>query len=95
MSCRERQEGIARVTQGVLIAVVQVIDAQGLVVREDRVLHTDVCLRESVTALLLNYEPRWLQLGLETVVGELVPAKPAKAAATAPLRKFIIEVSDF
>ena len=69
-------------------ASTQVVDNDGLMVREDRPMHADVGVRERVTALLQCYSPPWLQLGLETVLGE----ESAKQANPAALRRLIAEV---
>jgi hypothetical protein len=52
----------------------------------------DVGLREAVVAVLQSYEPEWLKLGLETVLGEEIHTKSSPAAMVAPLRKATLEV---
>ncbi|XP_037068024.1 abnormal spindle-like microcephaly-associated protein homolog [Pollicipes pollicipes] len=48
------------------------VETGGLRVRRDRTLHADVGLKQLVVGWLLNYNPLWLRLGLETVYGEVI-----------------------
>jgi hypothetical protein len=69
----------------------QEIDREGLVVREDKALHADVGLREVMVSLLLSYDPQWLRLGLETVLGVDLAPRTGKSAEQA-LKRVILEV---
>ncbi len=54
-------------------------------------MHADVGLRETIIELFKCYDPAWLKLGIETVMGEVLTSK---SASTLPqlLRKFMLEV---
>jgi hypothetical protein len=60
--------------------VVHVVDAQvnsgGLKIRTDRALHADLGLKRTFAALLLEaYNPAWLRVGLEAVLGTTIDVK--------------------
>lgn len=44
----------------------------------------DVKWQQAVFEVLLSYHPFWLRLGLETVVGQLLPAETGKPLGTRP-----------
>jgi abnormal spindle-like microcephaly-associated protein len=48
------------------------IEEGKLAIRSDRHLYADVGLKEDFMSLIMSYNPVWLQLGLETVFGELL-----------------------
>ncbi|XP_067141199.1 abnormal spindle-like microcephaly-associated protein homolog [Centruroides vittatus] len=48
------------------------IENNKLVVRKDKALHADIGIRKYILKLLLDYNPLWLRIGLETVFGELI-----------------------
>ncbi len=62
--------------------------------RDDRAIYADTGVREEIVLLLTSYEPHWLKLGLETVCGEELVAKPGKGGVLLAARKFILEVRD-
>ena len=44
----------------------------------------DVKWQQAVFEVLLSYHPFWLRLGLETVVGQLLPAETGKPLGPCP-----------
>ncbi|KAJ9587882.1 hypothetical protein L9F63_018694 [Diploptera punctata] len=63
-----RTEEIAQVLSKVVVQV----DKKLIAIRGDRDIHLDFGLKCSVMKLLLNYNPLWLRIGLETVYGRTV-----------------------
>ncbi|XP_068084317.1 abnormal spindle-like microcephaly-associated protein homolog [Anabrus simplex] len=57
----------------VLSKVIIQVDKGILAVRDDRNIHLDIGLKQSVLKLLLCYNPLWLRIGLETIYGKTVP----------------------
>ncbi|XP_040583790.1 uncharacterized protein [Lepeophtheirus salmonis] len=48
------------------------IEKKKLYVRDDRCLNKDLGIKQSFLSLLLNYNPLWLRIGLETIYGEVL-----------------------
>ncbi|QQP55938.1 Abnormal spindlelike microcephalyassociated protein -like protein, partial [Caligus rogercresseyi] len=48
------------------------IEKKRLYVRDDRCLNKDLGIKQSFLSLLLNYNPLWLRIGLETLYGEVL-----------------------
>ena len=56
--------------------------------RQDKAIHKDVGMKKKFLMLILNYNPLWLRIGLETVFGRIIPMN--EAADYVSLSKFII-----
>jgi abnormal spindle-like microcephaly-associated protein len=56
--------------------------------RKDKAIHKDVGMKKKFLQLILNYNPLWLRIGLETVFGRIIPMNGA--ADYVSLSKFII-----
>ena len=56
--------------------------------RKDKAIHKDVGMKKKFLILILNYNPLWLRIGLETVFGRIIPMNGAADFVT--LSKFII-----
>nr|XP_040580435.1 abnormal spindle-like microcephaly-associated protein homolog isoform X2 [Lepeophtheirus salmonis] len=48
------------------------IEKKRLYVRDDRCLNKDLGMKQGFLSLLLNYNPLWLRIGLETIYGEIL-----------------------
>ena len=76
-------------------AVDREVSRGGLAIRADRPLHADLGKQGELWRVLASYKPEWLQLGLETVVGQLVPlpddTSVRSKAGVAALRKFVVD----
>ncbi|CAB4059496.1 ASPM [Lepeophtheirus salmonis] len=48
------------------------IEKKRLYVRDDRCLNKDLGMKQEFLSLLLNYNPLWLRIGLETIYGEIL-----------------------
>jgi len=58
--------------RSIRVAVTSAVEKGHLAIREDRDLHADLGSRDTALELLLCYATPWLQLGLETVFGEVI-----------------------
>ena len=56
--------------------------------RKDKAIHKDVGMKKKFLMLILNYNPLWLRIGLETVFGRIIPM--SEAADYVTISKFII-----
>jgi abnormal spindle-like microcephaly-associated protein len=44
-----------------------------ITMRTDKSVHKDLGVKKKLLMLLLNYNPLWLRVGLETVFGQIIP----------------------
>lgn len=49
------------------------IEKHRITIRTDRAVHRDLGMKKKMLMLLLNYNPLWLRIGLETVYGQIIP----------------------
>ena len=64
------------------------IEKHRFIMRKDKAIHKDVGMKKKFLMLILNYNPLWLRIGLETVFGRIIPM--SEAADYVTLSKFII-----
>lgn len=66
------------------------VEKRRLVVRDDKNLHKDSGMKRQLLKLLLNYNPLWLRIGLETVYGEMIPFGGHSEQLVVVLSRFIV-----
>ncbi|XP_054761637.2 abnormal spindle-like microcephaly-associated protein homolog [Lytechinus pictus] len=57
----------------VMMKVEAEVEKGRIVIREDKMLHADLGIKQELLNLILCYNPLWLRIGLETIYGELLP----------------------
>ncbi|XP_031337214.1 protein abnormal spindle-like [Photinus pyralis] len=57
----------------VIATTYQIIENQKLSIRQDKNIHLNLGLQSQITLVLLNYNPLWLRIGLETLFNTIIP----------------------